>query len=53
VILWAGHDADALNFIRQSKALNAGGKLFASYTVGVPTADFRKLWRRTPNTPLA
>ncbi len=42
VILWSGHETDALNFIRQSKALGVNPTGFASFTVGVPTADFRK-----------
>jgi branched-chain amino acid transport system substrate-binding protein len=42
VILWAGHEPEALNFIRQSKGLAVSPKLMASFTVGVPTADFRK-----------
>src|SRR5712671_5393774 len=41
VILWAGHETEALNFIRQSKSLGVSPKLMYSFTVGVPTADFR------------
>ena len=41
-ILWSGHETDALNFIRQSKSLNVNPRDFYSFTVGVPTADFRK-----------
>jgi branched-chain amino acid transport system substrate-binding protein len=41
-ILWSGHEAEALNFIRQMKSLNVDPKYFYSFTVGVPTADFRK-----------
>ncbi|MEX6508478.1 amino acid ABC transporter substrate-binding protein [Jiella sp. M17.18] len=41
-ILWSGHETDALNFIRQMKSLNVDPKDFYSFTVGVPTADFRK-----------
>ncbi len=40
VILWTGHENDALNFIRQMKSLDVNAKLY-SLTVGVPTADFR------------
>ena len=40
VILWTGHETDALNFIRQMKSLDVNVKLYA-LTVGVPTADFR------------
>jgi branched-chain amino acid transport system substrate-binding protein len=42
VILWAGHEGEALNFIRQAKSLDVNPKMFYSFTVGVPTADFRK-----------
>jgi branched-chain amino acid transport system substrate-binding protein len=42
VILWAGHEAEALTFIRQAKSLDVYPKLLWSFTVGVPTADFRK-----------
>jgi branched-chain amino acid transport system substrate-binding protein len=40
-ILWAGHETDALNFIRQMKSLSVSPNDFYSLTVGVPTADFR------------
>jgi branched-chain amino acid transport system substrate-binding protein len=39
-ILVAGHETEVLNFIRQAKSLNVSPKLY-SFTVGVPTADFR------------
>lgn len=42
VILWSGHEPEALNFIRQAKGLDVNPTLMSSYTVGVPTADFRK-----------
>ena len=42
VILWAGHEPEALNFIRQAKSLGVSPKDLYSFTVGVPTADFRK-----------
>lgn len=40
VILVAGHETEILNFIRQAKTLNVNPKLY-SFTIGVPTADFR------------
>ena len=40
-ILVAGHETEILNFIRQAKTLNVNPKLY-SFTVGVPSADFRK-----------
>src|SRR2546430_11065201 len=42
VLLWSGHEREGLNFIRQAKSLGMSPKLLYSYTVGVPTADFRK-----------
>ena len=41
VLLWSGHEREGLNFIRQAKSLGMSPKLLYSYTVGVPTADFR------------
>jgi len=42
VILWSGHEAQALNFIREMKSLGVSPERMASFTVGVPTADFRQ-----------
>ncbi len=39
-ILVAGHETEILNFIRQAKSLNVNPKMY-SFTVGVPSADFR------------
>jgi len=39
-ILVAGHETEILNFIRQAKTLNVNPNLY-SFTVGVPSADFR------------
>ena len=39
-VLVAGHETEILNFIRQAKSLNVSPKLY-SFTVGVPSADFR------------
>lgn len=39
--LVAGHETEVLNFVRQSKSLSFAPKLY-SFTVGVPTEDFRK-----------
>ena len=41
VVLVAGHETEILNFIRQAKSLAASPK-FYSFTVGVPSEDFRK-----------
>ena len=40
-VLVAGHETEILNFIRQSKSLDANPKLYA-FTVGVQSDDFRK-----------
>ncbi len=40
-VLVAGHETEILNFIRQSKSLDVSPHLY-SFTVGVPSADFRK-----------
>ncbi len=40
-VLVAGHETEILNFIRQAKSLDVSPK-FYSFTVGVPSADFRK-----------
>jgi branched-chain amino acid transport system substrate-binding protein len=48
-ILWTGHETDALNFIRQLKSLNVNPTDFYSFTVGVPTADFRQALGKDAN----
>jgi len=40
-VLVACHETEALNFIRQAKSLGVSPKLY-SFTVGVPSADFRR-----------
>ena len=39
-VLVAGHETEVLNFIRQAKSLNFDPLMY-SFTVGVPSADFR------------
>jgi branched-chain amino acid transport system substrate-binding protein len=41
LILLAGHEENSLNFIRQSQAAGVNPKMMV-FTVGPPTADFRK-----------
>jgi branched-chain amino acid transport system substrate-binding protein len=41
VVLVAGHETEILNFVRQAKSLATSPKLY-SFTVGVPSEDFRK-----------
>jgi len=48
-ILWSGHETDALNFIRQAKSLAVNPNDFYSFTVGVPTADFRQALGKDAN----
>src|SRR5690606_6597201 len=40
-VLVAGHETEILNFIRQAKSLDVSPKIY-SFTVGVPSEDFRK-----------
>nr|WP_292839525.1 amino acid ABC transporter substrate-binding protein [Mesorhizobium sp.] len=40
-VLVAGHETEILNFVRQAKSLAVAPKLY-SFTVGVPSEDFRK-----------
>lgn len=40
-VLVAGHETEVLNFIRQAKSLDVNVK-FYSFTVGVPSEDFRR-----------
>ncbi len=48
VILVSGHETEALNFVRQAKSLNLNPLMY-SFTVGVPTADFRKALGKDSN----
>jgi branched-chain amino acid transport system substrate-binding protein len=41
VVLMAGHETEIINFVRQAKSLAVAPKLY-SFTVGVPSEDFRK-----------
>ncbi|WP_173026067.1 amino acid ABC transporter substrate-binding protein [Acidovorax sp. SRB_14] len=41
VMLVAGHETEILNFVRQAKSLAVAPKMY-SFTVGVPSEDFRK-----------
>ena len=49
VILWSGHEAGAIDFIRMSKSRDISPKLMASFTVGVPSASFRNALRADAN----
>ncbi len=41
VVLVAGHETEILNFVRQAKSLAVSPRMY-SFTVGVPSEDFRK-----------
>ena len=47
-VLVAGHETEVLNFIRQAKSLGVSPKLY-SFTVGVPSADFRQALDKDAN----
>jgi branched-chain amino acid transport system substrate-binding protein len=47
-VLVAGHETEILNFIRQAKSLDVSPKLY-SFTVGVPSADFRQALGKDAN----
>ena len=46
LVLLAGHTENSLNFIRQAQASNISPKMWV-FTVGPPTADFRKVLGKT------
>jgi branched-chain amino acid transport system substrate-binding protein len=41
VLLWSGHEASAISFIRQARSRNINPNLLASFTAAVPSASFR------------
>jgi branched-chain amino acid transport system substrate-binding protein len=47
-VLVAGHETEILNFVRQAKSLSVSPKMY-SFTVGVPSADFRKALEQDAN----
>lgn len=47
-VLVAGHETEVLNFIRQAKSLGFSPQMY-SFTVGVPTDDFRHALGRDAN----
>jgi branched-chain amino acid transport system substrate-binding protein len=49
VLLWSGHEAGAIRFIRDAKARNINPNLLASFTVGVPSASFRAALGKAAN----
>lgn len=49
VVLVAGHETEILNFIRQAKSLAVAPKMY-SFTVGVPSEDFRRALGKDANS---
>ena len=49
MLLWSGHEAGAINFIRQSKSRNINANLLSSFTAAVPTANFRSALGKDAN----
>jgi branched-chain amino acid transport system substrate-binding protein len=49
VLLWSGHEAGAITFVREAKARNINPNLLASFTVGVPSASFRAALGKAAN----
>jgi branched-chain amino acid transport system substrate-binding protein len=49
VLLWSGHEAGAIRFIREARARNINPNLLASFTVGVPSASFRAALGKAAN----
>jgi branched-chain amino acid transport system substrate-binding protein len=47
-VLVAGHETEILNFVRQAKSLAVAPKMY-SFTVGVPSEDFRKALGKDAN----
>jgi branched-chain amino acid transport system substrate-binding protein len=47
-VLVAGHETEILNFVRQAKSLAVAPKMY-SFTVGVPSEDFRKALDKDAN----
>jgi branched-chain amino acid transport system substrate-binding protein len=41
MLLWSGHEAGAIEFVRAAKSRNIHPNLLQSFTVGVPGANFR------------
>ncbi len=48
VVLVSGHETEILNFVRQAKSLAVAPKIY-SFTVGVPSEDFRKALGKDAN----
>jgi branched-chain amino acid transport system substrate-binding protein len=49
VLLWSGHEAGAISFIREAKSRNISPNLLASFTVGVSAANFRAVLGKEAN----
>lgn len=49
VLLWSGHEAGAISFIRAAKSRKISPNLLSSFTVGVSSANFRKVLGKEAN----
>jgi branched-chain amino acid transport system substrate-binding protein len=49
VLLWSGHEDNAINFIREARNRSIHPNLLASFTVGVPAPGFRSTLGRDAN----
>jgi branched-chain amino acid transport system substrate-binding protein len=49
VLLWSGHEDNAINFVRESKNRGIHPNLLASFTAGVTTASFRSTLGKDAN----
>jgi branched-chain amino acid transport system substrate-binding protein len=49
VLLWSGHEAGAISFIRAAKSRKINPNLLSSFTVGVSSANFRKVLGKEAN----
>jgi branched-chain amino acid transport system substrate-binding protein len=49
VLLWSGHEAGAISFIRAAKSRKINPNLLSSFTVGVSSSNFRKVLGKEAN----
>ena len=49
MLLWSGHEASAIRFIRAAKSRNINANLLASFTIGVSSANFRSTLGKDAN----
>jgi branched-chain amino acid transport system substrate-binding protein len=49
VLLWSGHEASAIKFVRAAKSRNINPNLLASFTIGASAANFRSTLGKDAN----